>query len=95
MGRRQRPIDINEEEDFVKKAPRINLPSYADDDEEPEIVDRYANIPTGEADVMPAKPVKPRPAKNNFPPRPNQKKPQNFGSAQSQRKQVVYDADPF
>ena len=79
----------------MKKAPRINLPSYADDDEEPEIVDRYANIPTGEADVMPAKPVKPRPAKNNFPPRPNQKKPQNFGSAQSQRKQVVYDADPF
>lgn len=83
---------------------------YADDDpddlEETTNVDRYANIPTGEEDLKPNKSIpKILPVtKNKIAQRRNeidQRKPQNhhavkaFNTMQSQRKQVVYDEDPF
>ena len=69
-------------------------------------VDRYANIPTGEEDLkddpIPKLPTKniqrrPPPSANNAqnPRKPPPQSLNKFNKMQTQRKQVVYEEDPF
>ena len=77
-----------------EKKPRVTLPSYADDGDETGS-DPYANIPTGDQDLKSASSVQR--------PRPVQRKGQSVQSQAkqfkpnpaTQRKQIVYEEDPF
>jgi len=91
-GRRQRPLEMENENESPKK-PRVNLPTYADDDDDVTASDPYAAIPTGDIDLKPTqKPFVKKPSQN-----PNQRKPpgNRINQMDQKRKLIAYDDDPF
>ena len=92
-GRRQRPLEMEAENESPKKA-RVNLPTYADDEDESVAADPYAAIPTGDIDLKPT-PIK-RPPQKPMQRKPPAKTPQNrMNQMDQKRKQIVYEDDPF